>query len=136
WSLLRDHNKAFGIGWTENLSAEMTLHHNIFRDTGTRNPSTDNVLRAHLYNNWLLRAGGYGNYARGGTHMVLENSVFENMNHPHYYDTGSLVAIGNSYSATTGQQESSGSSYSFFDPSDYYDYVLDPTSEVKALLTQ
>ncbi len=135
WSILRDHNKAFGIGWTENVSAEMTIHHNILRDTGTRNPSTDNVLRAHLYNNWLLRTNSYGNYARGGTNMVLENSVFEEVSSPHYYDTGSLVAVGNIYSNSSGQQESSGSAYSFFDPSDYYDYTLHPAGEVKMLLT-
>lgn len=135
WNILRDQNKAFGIGWTENVTAEMTIHHNIIRDTYQRNPSTDNVLRAHLYNNWLLRVESYGNYARGGTNMVLENSVFESVNHPHYYDTGTLVAIGNSYSSASGQQESSGSAYSFFDPSDHYEYDLDATSEVKTLLS-
>jgi pectate lyase len=135
WTILRDHNKAFGIGWTENVSAEMTIHHNIFRDTGTRNPSTDNVLRAHLFNNWLLRTDSYGNYSRGGTNMVLENSVFEQVANPHYYDTGSLVAVGNTYSGASGQKESSGSSYSFFDPSDFYEYELHPASEVKKLLT-
>lgn len=136
WSLLRDHNKAFGIGWTENVTAEMTIHHNILRNTQQRNPSTDNVLRAHLYNNWLENVTSYGNYARGATNMVLENSVFENVNNPHYYDTGSLVAIGNLYSNTSGQQESSGSAYSFFDPSSFYDYELDPTNEVKTVLTE
>lgn len=136
WSILRDHNKAFGIGWTENVTAEMTIHHNIIRNTTQRNPSTDNVLRAHLYNNWLENVTSYGNYARGATNMVLENSVFENVNNPHYYDTGSLVAIGNIYSETSGQKESSGSVYSFFDPTDFYDYDLDDAAEVKALLTQ
>ncbi len=136
WTYLRDHNKTFGIGWTENVTAEMTIHHNVIRNTQQRNPSTDNVLRAHLYNNWLENVTSYGNYARGGTNMVLENSVFEDVNNPHYYDTGSLVAIGNSYSGTSGQQESSGSSYSFFDPSDFYDYDLDGTNEVKSLLTE
>lgn len=136
WNILRDHNKAFGIGWTENLVAEMTIHHNVIRDTHQRNPSTDNVLRAHLFNNWLLNVTSYGNYARGGTNMVLENSVFENVNNPHYYDDGSLVAIGNTYSATTGQKESSGSSYSFFNPNDFYEYSLTATNEVKPILTQ
>jgi len=67
--------------------------------------------------------------------MVLENGVFESTNNPHYYDTASLVAIGNTYVSTTGQKESSGSTYTFFDPSDLYPYSLDPTSEVKDLLT-
>jgi pectate lyase len=136
WNVLHDHNKTFGIGWTDNVTAQMTIHHNIIRDTVQRNPSTDNVLRAHLYNNWLLRVSSYGNYARQGTNMVLENSVFDQVNNPHYYDTGSLVAIGNIYRNTTGQKESSGTTYSFFEPSKLYKYTLNPASEVEALLTK
>ncbi|WP_437611992.1 hypothetical protein WMF20_07725 [Sorangium sp. So ce834] len=136
WSILSDHNKAFGIGWTENITAQMTIHHNWFRDLNQRNPSTDNVLRAHLYNNWLQRISSYGNYARGGTNMVLENSVFDTVNRPHYYDDGTLVAAGNIYRSTSGDKESSGSTYSFFDPSDFYEYSLDPADQVEALLTR
>ncbi len=134
WNIMSDHNKAFGIGWTENVTSQMTIHHNWMRDLGTRNPSTDNVLRAHLFNNWLQNITTYGNYSRQGTNMVLENSVFDNVNNPHYYDTGSLVAIGNIYRNTTGQRESSGSSYSFFNPKNFYNYTLHPASEVEALL--
>ncbi|KYF78374.1 hypothetical protein BE17_36825 [Sorangium cellulosum] len=136
WSVLSDHNKAFGIGWTENVTAQMTIHHNWFRDLNQRNPSTDNVLRAHLYNNWLQRIDSYGNYARGGTNMVLENSVFDTVNRPHYFDDGTLVAAGNIYRSTSGDKESSGSTYSFFDPSDFYEYSLDPADQVEALLTR
>ncbi|MGK3988369.1 hypothetical protein WME99_35330 [Sorangium sp. So ce136] len=136
WSVLSDHNKAFGIGWTENVTAQMTIHHNWFRDLNQRNPSTDNVLRAHLYNNWLQRIDSYGNYARGGTNMVLENSVFDTVNRPHYFDDGTLVAAGNIYRSTSGDKESSGSAYSFFDPSDFYEYSLDPADQVEALLTR
>ncbi|WP_437289151.1 pectate lyase family protein [Sorangium sp. So ce406] len=136
WSILSDHNKAFGIGWTENLTAQMTIHHNWFRDLNQRNPSTDNVLRAHLYNNWLQRIDSYGNYARGGTNMVLENSVFDTVNRPHYHDDGTLVATGNIYRSTTGTKESSGFTYSFFDPSDFYEYSLDPADELEALLAR
>jgi pectate lyase len=65
-------------------------------------------VAAHLYNNFMQRLGSYGNYARGGTNMVLENSVFEDVKDAHYYDTGSLVAIGNSYTDTTGQKSRPG----------------------------
>lgn len=136
WSVLSDHNKAFGIGWTENVTAQMTIHHNWFRDLNQRNPSTDNVLRAHLYNNWLQRIDSYGNYARGGTNMVLENSVFDTVNRPHYFDDGTLVAAGNIYRSTSGDKESSGATYSFFDPSEFYEYSLDPADQVEALLTR
>jgi pectate lyase len=136
WNILRDHNKAFGIGWTDNVTAEMTIHHNWIHDTSQRNPSTDNVLRAHLYNNFLKNINSYGNYARGGTNMVLQNSVFDHVANPHYYDTGTLVAIDNIYRSTSGQKESSGASFSFFDPKDFYDYQLNPTEEVEALLSK
>jgi pectate lyase len=136
WNVLHDHNKTYGIGWTENVTAQMTIHHNIIRDTVQRNPSTDNVLRAHLFNNWLLRVESYGNYARQATNMVIENSVFDQVNDPYYYDTGTLVAIGNITRNTTGQKESSGTGYSFFDPNKLYKYTLNPASEVETLLTK
>jgi pectate lyase len=136
WNVLHDHNKVYGIGWTENVTAQMTIHHNILRDTNQRNPSTDNVLRAHLYNNWLLRVESYGNYSRQATNMVIENSVFDQVNDPYYYDTGTLVVIGNITRNTTGQKESTGTSYSFFDPHKFYQYTLDAAGEVEALLTK
>lgn len=134
WNVLENQNKTFGIGWTENVTAEITIHHNWIRNTTQRNPSTDNVLRAHLFNNLLEDVSSYGNYSRGGTNMVLQNSVFVDVNDPHYYDTGTLVATGNVYDGTSGQQESSGTSFSFFDPGTFYDYSLDPVSEVEALV--
>jgi pectate lyase len=134
WNVLEDHNKAFGIGWTENVTAELTIHHNWIHDTVQRNPSTDNVLRAHLFNNLLENVSSYGNYARGGTNMVLQNSVFVNVKDPHYYDTGTLVAIGNIYRSTTGQRTQTGTSFSFFDPGALYTYKLDPADQVEALI--
>jgi len=136
WNILSDHNKAFGIGWTQNVTSQLTIHHNWFRDTNQRNPSTDNVLRAHLYNNRLERLASYGNYARGGTHMVLEHSVFDTVKDPHYFETGSLVAIDNEYVNSKGKQESSGASYGAFDPHMFYQYTLTPTRDVTALLTR
>jgi pectate lyase len=134
WNILENHDKTFGIGWTENVTAQITIHHNWLRNTNQRNPSTDNVLRAHLFNNVMEELDSYGNYARGGTNMVLQNSVFINVNNPHYYDTGSLVATGNIYRGSSGQQESSGTSFSFFDPGTFYSYTLDPASAVEALV--
>ena len=66
YTILRDHNKVFGIGltvfgisckaiaddgflpllagWTDNVEAEATIHHNHFQNVNQRNPSTDNAL--------------------------------------------------------------------------------------------
>lgn len=56
------------------------------------------------------------------------------MNNPHYFDTGSLVAIGNQYKDVTGRRHASGSTYAFFDPHDFYGYTLDETEDLTALL--
>lgn len=138
WNRLRNNNKTFGIGWTPNVTADLTIHHNWFHETEQRNPSTDNVAHAHLYNNYLQDETGtgvtsaYGNYARGGTRMVLENSYFQGLNNPVIKDaTAGLVQRGNVFSGTSGRNESGGTA---FDPKTYYDYTLDPAVAVPALL--
>ena len=132
WNVLENHNKAFGIGWTDNVTSQLTIHHNWIHDTVQRNPSTDNVLRAHLYNNVLEDVESYGNYARGKTHMVLQNSVFVRVKDPHYYDQGTLVTSGNVYRDTNGMRTATGDSFSFFDPGMLYTYKLDTAQEAEA----
>ncbi|MFC9427858.1 pectinesterase family protein [Streptomyces sp. NPDC056987] len=138
WNKLSDNNKTFGIGWTENVTAALTIHHNWFRETEQRNPSTDNVAQAHLYNNYLEDVAGtainssYGNYSRGNTKMVLENSYFQGMKNPVQKDsTASVVQRGNVFSGTSGRNESGGTA---FDPKAYYSYTLDKAADVPALL--
>ncbi|MEE1763268.1 pectinesterase family protein [Streptomyces sp. SP18BB07] len=138
WNRLSQNNKTFGIGWTTNTTADLTIHHNWFRETEQRNPSTDNVAHAHLYNNFLEDVSGtditssYGNYARGNTKMVLENSYFQGMRNPVTKDaTAALVQRGNVFSGTSGRNESGGTA---FDPKTYYSYTLDKAADVPALL--
>ncbi|MBO3734399.1 RICIN domain-containing protein [Glycomyces niveus] len=132
WNVLGPGNKAFGIGWTENTTARITIHHNWIHDTNQRNPSTDNVAYAHLYNNYLQNISGYGNYSRGSTKMVLENSYFQNVANPYYPDaTAQLRQTGSICSGCTGRQETLGSA---FTPSSFYTYTLDPAAEVPNLV--
>ncbi|MDC0770213.1 pectinesterase family protein [Streptomyces sp. HD] len=138
WNKLSDNNKTFGIGWTENVKTDITVHHNWFRETEQRNPSTDNAAHAHLYNNFLEDVAGttikssYGNYSRGRTKMVLENSYFQGMNNPVTKDsTAALVQKGNTFAGTSGRNESGGTA---FDPKSFYSYTLDKTADVPALL--
>ncbi|MFF4506477.1 pectinesterase family protein [Streptomyces sp. NPDC001401] len=140
WNRLSQDNKAFGIGWTTNVTADITVHHNWIRETEQRNPSTDNVAHAHLYNNFLEDVAGtdiksfYGNYSRGKTNMLLENSYFQGINNPVIRDsTATLVQRGNAFSGTSGRNESGGSGASW-DPKSYYDYTLDKAADVPALL--
>ncbi|MGW2385201.1 pectinesterase family protein [Streptomyces sp. NPDC001658] len=138
WNKLGNDNKAFGIGWTDNVVTDITIHHNWIRETEQRNPSTDNAAHAHLYNNLLEDVAGttikssYGNYARGKTRMLLENSYFQGMNNPVIKDsTASLVQKGNTFVSTTGRNESGGTA---FDPKTYYGYTLDKTADVPGIL--
>ncbi|MGW0912080.1 pectinesterase family protein [Streptomyces sp. NPDC002784] len=138
WNRLSNNNKTFGIGWTENLVTDITIHHNWFRETEQRNPSTDNAAHAHLYNNYLEDAAGtainssYGNYARGRTRMVLENSYFQGVKNPVIKDsTAAIVQKGNTFAGTSGRNESGGTA---FDPRAHYAYTPDRTADVPALL--
>ncbi|MFD9561591.1 pectinesterase family protein [Streptomyces sp. NPDC059994] len=139
WNRLSNANKAFGIGWTQNVVTDITIHHNWIRETEQRNPSTDNAAHAHLYNNFLEDAPGtsikssYGNYARGKTRMLLENSYFQGMNNPVIRDaTAALVQRGNIFSGTSGRNESGGGAA--FDPKKYYGYAPDAAGNVPALV--
>ncbi|WP_306316512.1 MULTISPECIES: pectinesterase family protein [unclassified Streptomyces] len=138
WNKLSNDNKAFGIGWTENVLTDITIHHNWIRETEQRNPSTDNAAHAHLYNNYLEDAAGtdikssYGNYSRGKTKMVLENSYFQGFNNPVIKDsTAALVQRGNVFSGTSGRNESGGTA---FTPSDFYAYTLDKAADIPGIL--
>jgi pectate lyase len=132
WNKLFDHNKAFGIGWTENMISKITIHHNWFKNVVQRNPSCDNAT-CHLFNNYLDGVGSYGNYARGKADMLIENSVFRNANDPWYHDaTAKLTARGNITEGTiTGQKTSTGTATEM---KTFYSYTLDPADQVKAIL--
>ncbi|MER6184535.1 pectinesterase family protein [Streptomyces sp. NPDC001652] len=135
------HNKAFGIGWTTNVLTEITIDHNWFTGTKQRNPSADNCAYAHLYNNYLSAqvADGdptwtYGNWSRGRTRMVIENSYYDGVQHPYQADaTAELVQRGSILKHTTGRTDAWGTA---FDPRDFYAYRLDPAAAVPALVTR
>ena len=66
------------------------------RITTQRNPSTDNVLRAHLFNNVMEKLHEPRHEcARGATDMAPQNSTFVSVSYPHDDDTGTLVATCN-----------------------------------------
>ncbi|MFF5956518.1 pectinesterase family protein [Streptomyces luteogriseus] len=134
-----DNNKTFGIGWTPNVRTQITVDHNWFRGTKQRNPSADNCAYAHLYNNYLsaqLPDGDpvwtYGNWSRGRTKMVIENSFYDGVQHPYQADaTAELVQRGSVLRDTTGRHDAWGTA---FDPREFYDYRLDPAAAVPALV--
>jgi pectate lyase len=133
WNILSNHNKAFGIGWTQNVVSEHTIHHNWIHDTNQRNPSADNVLHAHLYNNYMQTIGAYGNLSRGATNMVIENSYYDGVNNPYYVEStaAQLVQRGSILVNSPGTRTTNGTA---FTPSSFYPYTLDKASDVPTLL--
>ncbi|MGA4687750.1 RICIN domain-containing protein [Micromonospora sp. AB353] len=132
WNVIAEGNKAFGIGWTPNVTARITIHHNWIHDTNVRNPSTDNVQYAHLYNNYMQNVRGYGNYSRGKTKMVIENTYYDKVKDPYYRDdTAEIRQTGSICVSCTGQRETGGSA---FTPSSFYSYKLDPADQVPNLV--
>ncbi|OHE94124.1 pectinesterase [Colletotrichum orchidophilum] len=135
WTILRNHNKAFGIGWTDNVDAEITIHHNYFDQTTQRNPSVDNVKHAHLYNNYLVGQTSYGHYARGKTEMRMENCYFDQVQNPIQLDaTAKLSATGNVFESTTGSTARNAGPV--FDPRTFYEYTLDAAADVPSVVAK
>ncbi|MGD9201942.1 MAG: hypothetical protein PVI26_10290 [Chitinispirillia bacterium] len=143
WCILSDHDKTFGIGWTNNVTAEITIHHTWFKNSNQRNPSGDNILRAHLYNNLLEDITTYGNFCRGGTNMIIENTVYKNVAYPHFVQfpdipvkpSGSLKVTGCIYEGKIQGDTIHEYGKPFFNPKDFYNYTLDPAEKVRSLLT-
>ena len=134
WVHLSRHNKAFGIGWTDDTVSKMTIHHCFFDSTRVRNPSCGNG-KIHLYNNFTDRnEGGYGNLARGMARLVIENSFFRDATDPiNSIEDGVIYAAGNDFENclrnTTGNVDTMP-----FNPASYYDYELDSVHKVEEIV--
>ncbi|MCQ4208815.1 right-handed parallel beta-helix repeat-containing protein [Streptomyces longispororuber] len=139
YNRFENNNKTFGIGWTTNVITKITIDHNWFTGTKQRNPSADNCRYAHLYNNYLTAQNDpgdpvwtYGNWSRGRTEMVIENSYYDSVQHPYQADaTAELVQRGSILKNTTGRTDAWGDA---FDPRAQYRYHLDPAAAVPALV--
>ncbi|KUM81856.1 pectinesterase family protein [Streptomyces curacoi] len=141
YNRFENNNKTFGLGWTSNVKTQITIDHNWFAHTKQRNPSVDNAAYAHLYNNYLTAQADpgdpvwtYGNWSRGRTRMVIENSYYRDVQHPYQADTtAELVERGSILKNTTGRHDEWGAA---FEPRELYDYRLDPAAAVPALVTR
>ncbi|MGP4102105.1 pectate lyase family protein [Nonomuraea sp. KM90] len=134
WNHFVENNKTFGIGWTDNVTSKITIHHNWFQNTNSRNPSADNIANLHMYNNYLQNITGYGNFVRGKTKAVIENSYYDTVKDPYYVEAGELVQRGNIVVNSTwgsGKVKEKGTA---FDPRSFYSYTLDPAADVPGLL--
>ncbi|TQN66746.1 Pectate lyase A, partial [Colletotrichum shisoi] len=59
--------------------SKMTINDNFFNSTNQLDPSADNLLMCHMYNNndnnYFLNVTSYGNYARGHTALLVETHL-------------------------------------------------------------
>ncbi|WP_151904633.1 pectate lyase family protein [Brachybacterium ginsengisoli] len=135
WSILRDHNKTLGVGWTDNVLTTLTLHHLWFSNTHQRNGSIDNTALCHVYNCLLDGSSSYGMASRGAAQLLVEHSVFASVRNPiGVSDPESRVAQnGNLRDGTWGSWEDTGVDV---DPADHYSYDLDPVEDVRSLLAR
>ena len=127
-SIIRQNLRHFS-GWTDNVVAQGTIHHNYFDGTNQRNPSADNLKYAHLYNNYVRGVTSYGHYVRGKTNARIENCYFESAKDPLTADSDAiLTATGNTSKSTSGTiADDQGTA---FDASEFYSYTLDETADV------
>jgi pectate lyase len=140
--LLSEHNKAFGIGWTANVISKMTvtlfhilffnfvsnrskINDNFFNSTNQRNPSADNLKYCHMYNNYHLNVTSYGNYARGYTALLVENSYYENVNDPVVAGPNATIRSNwLKFKDCTGEIMLDVKAKSVFKATDFYQYSL------------
>ena len=139
WCIFSNQNKTLGIGWDKEARTNYTLHHIWFRDVAIRTGGGGQVLRSHLYNNYFQNVG-WGPAANTGTHLILENNLFDNVTNPHMldpvskYGPSTIVATGNIYRNVRGRQETGGEA--FFNPHDFYEYTLDNAEDLPGILAQ
>ncbi|KAH6723053.1 pectin lyase fold/virulence factor [Leptodontidium sp. MPI-SDFR-AT-0119] len=123
--LLSEHNMAFGIGWTQNVISKVTINDNFFNSTNQRGPSADNLKYCHMFNNYFLNVTSYGNYARGHTALLVENSYFENVHDP--VVASPKVTIRSNwlkFKDCTGERHLDVKGDNVFKASDFYPYAL------------
>lgn len=127
-SILSNHNKAFGVGWTDESDQHVTIHHNWIHDTNQRNPAFDNVI-GHFYNNLLEDIDSYGLNPRGNAVVVSENNIFDGVNRPYLIaDNAELVATGDVMVNSPNASPPHGDA---FDPNEFYEYTLDDTDGLR-----
>ncbi|TWT34045.1 Pectate trisaccharide-lyase precursor [Posidoniimonas corsicana] len=127
-SILSEHNKALGVGWTDESDQHVTIHHTWIHDTHQRNPSFDNVI-GHFYNNLMEDVTSYGLNPRNNAVVVSENNIFDNVNRPYNIDgDAELVARGDVLTNSPNADTPTGDA---FDPREFYDYTLTDTRSLR-----
>ena len=135
WNIFADHNKAgFVTGNANEIQPKATIHHNWYRNLYQRSFTNDNALASHVYNNYFDGVMLYAMLSRGAANVAAENNYFRDTNDPLVVKDpeSEMVERGNIFGeGTTGVHESAGLSW---EPTDFYQYTLDPAYQVPALV--
>ncbi|EHK96179.1 putative Pectate trisaccharide-lyase [Glarea lozoyensis 74030] len=124
-SIISQHNKAFGIGWTQNVISKVTINDCFFNSTNVRGPSADNLKMGHLYNNYYRNITGYGIYSRGASSLLVENTYFEDAHDPIVAGpNGTIKSNWLKFKNCTGETHLNVKPESVFKATDYYAYSL------------
>ena len=132
------------VGGSDNATVDadllnVTWHHNWWADNVVERQPRVRFGENHLFNNyWASPTTNYCVRAGIQAHILIENSVFDNVKSPHQFNnatdemTASITANGNVYNNTTGTQVTGGGGPAFTDPP--YEYTLDDADAVPALV--
>lgn len=137
WCFMHDHWKGDLIGSSDsdNFDRRATFHHNIYQNVASRTPSY-RFGNGHVYNTYFTGVFTSGVNSRMGAVLRVEGNVFENTNNPitslDSDQVGFWDVADNQFLSCTGNQPTT-SNGTFVPP---YTYHLDPSSSVKALVTQ
>jgi pectate lyase len=141
WNHIRDSHKTILVGSNDTEDAipdrKMIFHHNWFENGGSRHPLYRGG-HAHIYNNYYLNIDN-GINVRTNAKILIENNYFEDSDSVigHYFGgvPGLWEVSGNIYNNTRGGTLTEQDSTVSIDFAGDYNYTLDPTADVPAIVT-
>src|SRR5699024_2935247 len=135
WCVFRDHNKTVGVGWTDNVLTEITLHHNWSSNTYQRNASIDNVAAGHVYSCLYQGQAHYGSMSRGAYQLVVESCSYEDGAYASVekQPDSRVASRGHGFTGTRGRKDDTGPTC---DPSDRYAYTAEPIDDLAEIVTE
>src|SRR5699024_1231751 len=133
WRVFPDHTKPVGVGWTDTVATTITLHHNWSSNTYQRNASIDNVAAGHVYSCLFQGQAHHGTMSRGASQLLIEACIYEHGEDAIVVkDEASRVdSRGNRFTDIRGRKDHTGPT---FEPSDHYDYAVEPLDRLATVL--
>ncbi|HOJ93460.1 MAG TPA: pectate lyase [Dictyoglomaceae bacterium] len=138
WNIFENSWKCTQVGSSDSstvdVDARVTYHHNIFRNTNSRNPSIRFGV-VHIFNNYYKNILLYSIASRMGAKVIIENNYFENVPLPittqfESPQDGYVLERGNLY-IDCGDNNITQTLKSYSFP---YSYTLDPADNLPEIL--